>query len=94
MSSIGLLTSDDLDELGHSVFDVEDPLTVVAGLVAAVDEDRLAEVADTSYALALAAEIAERHGDLEKAVGLAGRGCAGQSSAWAAGLWLSAGAAR
>jgi hypothetical protein len=71
--STDLLTSEDLDELGHLAFDVEDPLTVVAELVAAVDAGRLADAADTSYALALAAEIAERHGDLEAAAGLAGR---------------------
>jgi hypothetical protein len=68
-----LLTSDDLEELGHAAFDAEDPLTVVAELVAAVDAGRLADVADTGYALALAAEIAVRQGDLEAAAGLAGR---------------------
>jgi broad specificity phosphatase PhoE len=70
---MGLLTSEDLDELGHSAFAAEDPLAVVAELVAAVDAGRLADVADTSYALALAAEITERQGDLETAAGLAGR---------------------
>lgn len=70
---MGLLTSDDLDELGHGAFDAGDPMTVVAELVAAVDVGRLADVADTSYALVLAAEIAERQGDLVVAAGLAGR---------------------
>jgi tetratricopeptide (TPR) repeat protein len=73
VSSTGLLTSEDLDELGHSAFDAEDPLAVVAELVAAVDAGRLADVADTTYALALAAEIAERQGDLQAAAGLADR---------------------
>jgi hypothetical protein len=45
---------------------------VVAELVAAVDEGRLADVADTCYALSLAAEIAERPGELTWAVELAG----------------------
>jgi hypothetical protein len=68
-----VLTSEDLDELGQSAFDVADPLLVVAELVAAVDEGRLADVAETGYALALAAEIAQRQGDLEFALGLAAR---------------------
>jgi SEC-C motif-containing protein len=72
-STTGLLTSENLDDLGQSAFDVEDPLAVVAELVAAVDEGRLADAAETGYALALAAEIAERQGDLELALALAAR---------------------
>jgi hypothetical protein len=68
-----LLTSEDLDELGRLAFDADDPQAVVAELVAVVDAGRLADAADTSYALALAAEIAERHGDLVAAAELAGR---------------------
>ena len=72
-STTGLLTSEDLDDLGQSAFDVEDPLAVVDELVAGVGEGRLADAAETGYALALAAEIAERQGDLELALGLAAR---------------------
>jgi zinc-finger of transposase IS204/IS1001/IS1096/IS1165 len=68
-----LLTSDDLDELGHAAFDADDRLSVAVRLVAAVDEGRLADPADASYALSLAAEITDHAGDLEGAVVLAGR---------------------
>jgi tetratricopeptide (TPR) repeat protein len=70
---VDLLTSDDLDDLGHESFRVEDPGEIVAKLVAAVDGDRLAVRDDAVYALSLAAEISERSGDLPGAVGLAER---------------------
>jgi hypothetical protein len=68
-----LLTSDDLDDLGHESFRVDDPGEIVAKLVAAVDGQRLANPDDAVYALSLAAEISERSDDLAGAVGLAGR---------------------
>lgn len=46
---------------------------MVAELVAAVDERRLADPADAGYALTLAAEITERQGDLAPALGLVDR---------------------
>lgn len=48
-------------------------MSVVAELVEAVDGGRLADPADDVYALSLAAEIAERSGDLTLAVTLAAR---------------------
>lgn len=71
-----LLTSDDLDAIGHASFGADDPLSVVAELVAAVDGSRLANPDDDVYALSLAAEIAERSDDLPLAVTLAGRAAA------------------
>jgi tetratricopeptide (TPR) repeat protein len=70
---LDLLTSDDLDDLGHESFSVADPGEIVSRLVAAVDGDRLADRDDAVYALSLAAEISERSGDLPGAVGLAER---------------------
>ncbi|MGH3918296.1 MAG: hypothetical protein ACRDSG_04530 [Pseudonocardiaceae bacterium] len=73
MPSTGLLTADDLDEIGCSSFDVDQPLEVVAELVGAVDQGLVADHADTGYALILAAEITEREGDLQAARVLAER---------------------
>ncbi len=73
MPSTGLLTSDDLDEIGCSSFDVDQPLAVAAELVGAVDQGLVADQADTGYALILAAEITEREGDLQEAQVLAER---------------------
>jgi tetratricopeptide (TPR) repeat protein len=70
---MGLLTSGDLGALGRSIGAVEEPLVVAADLVRAVDEGRIATVSDTAYALGLAAEILEGHGDLLAALGLAAR---------------------
>ncbi|MGH4008517.1 MAG: SEC-C metal-binding domain-containing protein [Pseudonocardiaceae bacterium] len=73
MPSTGLLTTGDLDKIGCSSFDVDQPLAVVAELVDAVDQGRVADQADTGYALILAAEITEREGDLQEAQVLAER---------------------
>ncbi len=73
VSSSGLVTKEDLDEFGRSAFDADDPLSVAAVLVEAVERDRIAEVADIGHALVLAAEIVERSGDLDTALGLADR---------------------
>ena len=62
------MTSDELDELGHESFRVQDPEQIVAELVAAVDERRLADPDDDVYALSLAAEISDRAGGLPAAV--------------------------
>lgn len=71
MPSTGLFTADDLDEIGRSFS--EQPFEVAAELVDAVDQGRVAEKADTGYALMLAAEITERAGDLPAAQVLAER---------------------
>jgi hypothetical protein len=73
MPLTGLLTSDDLDEIGCSALDLDRPLEVVAELVDAVDQGRVADQADTGYALLLAAEITESTGDLPAAAALAAR---------------------
>lgn len=74
MLSTGLLTSDDLDEIGCSFRD--QPVGVAAELVEAVDQGRMADPADTGYALMLAAELTERVGDLSAAAELAERAMA------------------
>ncbi len=71
MPSTGLLTSDDLDEIGRSPGD--QPLEVAAELVDAVEQGLVADQADTGYALILAAEITEREGDPREAQVLAER---------------------
>ncbi|MGH3996874.1 MAG: hypothetical protein ACRDTJ_05360, partial [Pseudonocardiaceae bacterium] len=73
MPSTGLLTTDDLDEIGSSAWDVGQPLEVAAELVDAVDQELVADQADKGYALILAAEITEREGDLPAAAALAER---------------------
>lgn len=73
MSSALLLTIDDLDEIGCSPPDAEQSPGVVAELVDAVDRGLVADQADTSYALSLAAEFTERAGDLPGAQLLAAR---------------------
>jgi flagellar motility protein MotE (MotC chaperone) len=67
------LTDDDLDDLAESVHRGADPAAVVAALVAAVDEGRLADPEDEPYALGLAAEVAEEANDLETALALSRR---------------------
>ena len=68
------LTHDDLDEVGLSAFDADDPLVVAAELVDAVERGVVADKADIGYALILAAEIVEREGDLHAALALAEQG--------------------
>ena len=72
----GLLTSEDLDEIGHGAFAADDPSAVAAELVEAVEQGRVADAIEGGYALLLAAEIAERGGDLPAALGLAQRAVA------------------
>ncbi|MDQ3887560.1 MAG: SEC-C domain-containing protein [Actinomycetota bacterium] len=73
MSSTALLTTDALDEIGCSSFDVDQSPRVVAKLVDAVDRGLVADQGDISYALILAAEFTERAGDLPGARVLASR---------------------
>jgi hypothetical protein len=71
MLSTGLLTTDDLDEIGGTFKD--QPLNVAADLVDAVNRGLVANQADIGYALMLAAELTERAGDLQAAEVLAAR---------------------
>jgi uncharacterized protein YecA (UPF0149 family) len=71
MLSTGLLTTDDLNEIGCAIDD-QSP-EVAAELVDAVDQSLVADQANAGYALMLAAEITERAGDLPGAQVLAGR---------------------
>jgi hypothetical protein len=73
MPSTGLLTADDLDEIGRVAFDAEQPLELAAELIDAVDHGLVADEIVTGYALVLAAEITERDGDLQQALVLAER---------------------
>ena len=73
MLPTGLLTTDDLDEVGRPAFYADQPLGVAAELVDAVERGLLADKADTGYALILAAEITDRGGDLQAAEVLAER---------------------
>lgn len=74
MVSTHLLTSEDIDEIGQSSFEAQEPQRVVDELVDAVEGGLLADPADAGYALTLAAEIAERAGHLAAAEELARRG--------------------
>ena len=68
-----LLTSDDLDTIGSDAVAARDPAPYKAELVAAVEQGRLADAGDASYALGLAADIAERCHDEDDALALARR---------------------
>ena len=68
-----LLTSDDLDGIGYDAAKARDPAPYKAELIAAVEQGRLADAADTSYALGLAADIAEMTNDEDEALALARR---------------------
>ncbi|MBG0563013.1 SEC-C metal-binding domain-containing protein [Actinoplanes aureus] len=80
MPSNELLTSDDLDAIGHDAFRAEDPRACVAELVEAVEGERLADPTDAGYAYSLAAEIIERQGDLAAALELVSRAVAAYPS--------------
>ena len=68
------LTEDDLTEIAHEAIAAKDPRPTIAELVAAVEEGRLADAAaDTSYALGLAADLAEKARDGDQAVALSRR---------------------
>jgi tetratricopeptide (TPR) repeat protein len=76
MPSTGLLTTDDLDEIGCAAFEADQPLGIAAELVNAVERGLVADQADTGYALTMAAEITAREGDLQAAQVLAERAVA------------------
>jgi hypothetical protein len=76
MAEPELLTEDDLEAMAHAARNGGDPKSIVADLLSAVDEGRLADTADTGYALTLASEITADGGELEAAIGLAERAVA------------------
>ncbi|RLP86037.1 SEC-C domain-containing protein [Micromonospora sp. CV4] len=73
-----LLTADRIDELGALGAKSPDPAALVAELVGAVDEGRVADPDDTGYALLVAADILVQAGDLADALALTTRAIAEQ----------------
>ena len=73
-----LLTADRIEEIGALGLESPDPAALVAELVGAVDEGRVADPDDTGYALLVAADILEQAGDLADALALATRAIAEQ----------------
>ncbi|MBM7489867.1 tetratricopeptide (TPR) repeat protein [Micromonospora luteifusca] len=73
-----LLTADRIEEIGSLGSDSPDPAALVAELVGAVDEGRVADPDDTGYALLVAADILTQAGDLADALALATRAIAEQ----------------
>ncbi|MEV4386926.1 SEC-C domain-containing protein [Micromonospora sp. NPDC049580] len=73
-----LLTADRIEEIGALGVKSPDPAALVAELVSAVDEGRLADPDDIGYALLVAADILEQAGDLADALALATRAIAEQ----------------
>ena len=73
-----LLTADRIEEIGALGLKSPDPAALVAELVGAVDEGRVADPDDTGYALLVAADILEQAGDLADALALATRAIAEQ----------------
>jgi hypothetical protein len=67
------LSFDDIDELYQSAETAGRPLAVADDLIAAVEQDRLADAADASYALLAAAGIFEAQRETERAIELAHR---------------------
>ncbi|MET8122087.1 SEC-C domain-containing protein [Micromonospora sp. NPDC005189] len=74
-----LLTADRIDEIGSLGPESPDPAALVAELVGAVDEGRVADPDDIGHALLVAAEILVEAGDLADALALATRAIAEQS---------------
>src|SRR3954465_715071 len=64
------LTEDDLAALSHEAMHGGDVAAVSAQILAAVDNDGLADPADASYALTLVAELADQQEDLDQALAL------------------------
>ncbi|TNH23693.1 hypothetical protein FHG89_26580 [Micromonospora orduensis] len=73
-----LLTTERIEEIGSLGSGSPDPAALVAELVGAVDEGRVADPDDTGYALLVAADILEQAGDLADALTLATRAIAEQ----------------
>ncbi|MFG1837655.1 SEC-C domain-containing protein [Micromonospora sp. NPDC049175] len=73
-----LLTADRIDEIDNLGSKSPDPAALVAELVSAVDEGRVADPDDTGYALLVAVDILKQAGDLADALTLATRAIAEQ----------------
>ncbi|MEV1316827.1 SEC-C metal-binding domain-containing protein [Micromonospora arborensis] len=73
-----LLTADRIEEIDALGSGSPDPAALVAELVSAVDEGRVADPDDTGYALLVAADILTQAGDLADALALATRAIAEQ----------------
>ncbi|MEU4473025.1 SEC-C domain-containing protein [Micromonospora sp. NPDC023888] len=73
-----LLTVERIEEIGSLGSTSPDPAALVAELVSAVDEGRVADPDDTGFALLVAADILEQAGDLADALALATRAIAEQ----------------
>ncbi|PWR12451.1 hypothetical protein DKT68_03215 [Micromonospora acroterricola] len=78
MSTSDLLTADRIEEIGALGSESPDPAALVAELVGAVDEGRVADPDDTGYALLVAADILVQAGDLADALALTTRAIAEQ----------------
>ncbi|GAA4598431.1 hypothetical protein BJY16_002709 [Actinoplanes octamycinicus] len=76
MPSDTKITHADLDAIAERADRLDDPSPLLAELVEAVEQDRLADPADAAHALLLAAELAEATGDLPAALGFAERAAA------------------
>jgi hypothetical protein len=70
------VTIEDLAAIADRASGLDDPSPVVAELVAAVDQGRVADEEAAVHALLLASEMTELAGDLPAALGLAGRAAA------------------
>ena len=95
-----VLTADDVVQLGHAQYFADDPLAIADELERAADQGRLADPADTAFALLTAVDICERQGEFERALTLADRavvaerargGAAWSARACRAGLLLRVG---
>lgn len=75
------LTFDDIDEMYQSAETATRPLTIAEDLIAAVEQERLADTSDASYALLAAADIVEDEGDPERAIELARRAMLAEGAA-------------
>ncbi|GAA2859154.1 hypothetical protein Acy02nite_23180 [Actinoplanes cyaneus] len=71
MPSETLLTIDDIDAMAYPAQALDDPSPVVAELVAAVEQGRVADDETAAHAYLLSAEITERAGDLAGALAYA-----------------------
>jgi tetratricopeptide (TPR) repeat protein len=67
------LTEDDLTEIAHDAGRADDARPLITELVAAVEEGRLADEADASYAFGLASDLAEAYTNGEEAISLSAR---------------------
>jgi tetratricopeptide (TPR) repeat protein len=67
------LTADDLTGIAHDARRADDARPLINELVAAVEEGRLSDEADASYAFGLAADLAEAYTNGDEAISLSAR---------------------